>query len=71
MEEARDCAPQRSGFPIIVRPSFTLGGTGGGVAYNKEELKKLLRAKAGLDASLTTRFCSNSPFSAGRNTNWR
>jgi carbamoyl-phosphate synthase large subunit len=38
------------GFPIIVRPSFTLGGTGGGAAFNPEELEKL--AKAGLDASL-------------------
>ncbi len=38
------------GFPIIVRPSFTLGGTGGGVAYNKEELSSL--ARSGLDASL-------------------
>ncbi|WDP90627.1 MAG: carbamoyl-phosphate synthase large subunit [Desulfobacter sp.] len=43
---------KRIGFPIIVRPSFTLGGTGGGVAYNSEELAKL--AKAGLDASLIT-----------------
>ncbi len=42
----------RIGFPIIVRPSFTLGGTGGGVAYNSEELAKL--SKAGLDASLIT-----------------
>lgn len=38
------------GFPIIVRPAFTLGGTGGGVAYNREELLEL--ARAGLDASL-------------------
>ncbi|MBW1693542.1 MAG: carbamoyl-phosphate synthase large subunit, partial [Deltaproteobacteria bacterium] len=38
------------GFPIIVRPSFTLGGTGGGAAYNPEDLEKV--AKAGLDASL-------------------
>ncbi|QTA83444.1 Carbamoyl-phosphate synthase large chain [Desulfonema limicola] len=38
------------GFPIIVRPAFTLGGTGGGVAYNPEELE--LIAKSGLDASL-------------------
>ena len=29
------------GYPVIVRPSFTLGGTGGGVAYNLEELKRL------------------------------
>ena len=38
------------GFPIIIRPSFTLGGTGGGVAYNSEDLEII--AKAGLDASM-------------------
>ncbi|MBU2227130.1 MAG: carbamoyl-phosphate synthase large subunit [Proteobacteria bacterium] len=38
------------GFPIIVRPSFTLGGTGSGIAYNREELAEI--AKGGLDASL-------------------
>jgi len=38
------------GFPIIIRPSFTLGGTGSGVAYNREELAE--QAKAGLDASM-------------------
>ena len=38
------------GFPVIVRPSFTLGGTGGGVAYNREDLKDF--AAHGLDASL-------------------
>ena len=38
------------GFPIIVRASFTLGGTGSGVAYNREELVDI--AKAGLDASM-------------------
>lgn len=43
---------KRIGFPIIVRPGFTLGGTGGGVAYNSEELNRL--SKAGLDASLIT-----------------
>lgn len=37
------------GFPLIVRPSFTLGGTGGGVAYNREELIEL--SQGGLDAS--------------------
>lgn len=40
------------GFPIIVRPSFTLGGTGGGVAYNRQELKEL--CTSGLDLSMTT-----------------
>ncbi|NPU83155.1 MAG: carbamoyl-phosphate synthase large subunit [Syntrophaceae bacterium] len=38
------------GYPIIVRPSFTLGGTGSGVAYNREELAQM--SKAGLDASM-------------------
>ena len=38
------------GFPIIVRASFTLGGTGSGIAYNREELMDI--AKAGLDASM-------------------
>ena len=28
------------GFPVIVRPSFTLGGTGGGIAYNREEMRR-------------------------------
>ncbi len=37
------------GFPVIIRPSFTLGGTGGSVAYNKDEF--LPKVKAGLEAS--------------------
>src|SRR5215469_10455727 len=37
------------GFPVIVRPSFTLGGTGGGIAYNREELSEVLTR--GLDLS--------------------
>ena len=40
------------GFPVIVRPSFTLGGTGGGVAYNRQELEEL--CSSGLDLSMTT-----------------
>ncbi len=39
------------GFPAIIRPSFTLGGTGGGIAYNMEEYERL--AMAGIDASPT------------------
>ncbi|MFO7666587.1 MAG: carbamoyl-phosphate synthase large subunit [Desulfobacterales bacterium] len=49
MEEVREIV-KRIGFPIIVRPSFTLGGTGGGVAYNFEDLEII--AKSGLDSSL-------------------
>ncbi|MFA7534504.1 MAG: carbamoyl-phosphate synthase large subunit [Desulfuromonadales bacterium] len=39
------------GFPAIIRPSFTLGGTGGGIAYNLEEYQEM--AVAGIDASPT------------------
>src|SRR5213079_2230335 len=39
----------RIGFPVILRPSFTLGGTGGGIAYNREELSEIL--ERGLDLS--------------------
>ncbi|MDR0578422.1 MAG: carbamoyl-phosphate synthase large subunit [Candidatus Accumulibacter sp.] len=39
------------GFPVIIRPSFTLGGTGGGVAYNAEEFQEI--CKRGLEASPT------------------
>jgi carbamoyl-phosphate synthase large subunit len=37
------------GLPAIIRPAFTLGGTGGGVAYNREEFEQILRS--GIDAS--------------------
>lgn len=47
--DAEDFA-HRIGYPVIVRPSFTLGGTGGGVAYNREEL--LDQTQRGVDASL-------------------
>jgi len=40
---------QEIGFPVIIRPSFTLGGTGGSVAYNVEEFRDL--AKIGLESS--------------------
>lgn len=39
-------------FPIIIRPSFTLGGAGGGIAYNREEFEQMVQA--GLDISPTT-----------------
>ncbi|MEC9150552.1 MAG: carbamoyl-phosphate synthase large subunit [Pseudomonadota bacterium] len=43
---------ERTGLPSIIRPSFTLGGTGGGIAYNKAEFERIVRD--GLDASPTT-----------------
>lgn len=48
MKEAWEVV-ERVGFPVIIRPSFTLGGTGGSVAYNREEFEEF--AKAGLEAS--------------------
>ena len=50
MDEAFEVLEQ-VGFPAILRPSFTMGGTGGGVAYNRQEYEELIRA--GLEASPT------------------
>lgn len=50
-EEAMEII-EHVGYPAIIRPSFTLGGTGGGIAYNREEYEAM--ALAGLDASPTT-----------------
>ena len=41
LEEAREIAAE-IGYPVIVRPSFTLGGEGGGVAYNRDELEEVV-----------------------------
>src|SRR5205085_4750758 len=43
---------EKTGFPSIIRPSFTLGGTGGGIAYNYDEFEDIVRR--GLDNSPTT-----------------
>ena len=51
IEEARDLC-QKIGFPLIIRPAFTLGGIGGSVVYNKEEFDNA--AKWGLSASPVT-----------------
>ncbi len=51
LEQAREVL-ERTGLPSIIRPSFTLGGTGGGIAYNKAEFDKIV--SEGLDASPTT-----------------
>ena len=44
-----DKALKEIGLPLIIRPSFTLGGTGGGIAYNKDEFDSIITS--GLDAS--------------------
>jgi carbamoyl-phosphate synthase large subunit len=49
MEEARAAAEMLAMYPLIIRPSFTLGGAGGGIAYNKEEFERIVAN--GLDLS--------------------
>ena len=49
MDEAQLIANDIGTYPLIIRPAFTLGGTGGGIAYNQEEFETI--AKSGLDAS--------------------
>jgi carbamoyl-phosphate synthase large subunit len=51
MEEAFD-VQTRIGFPAIIRPSFTMGGSGGGIAYNREEFEEI--CTRGLDLSPTS-----------------
>ncbi len=51
IEEAR-AALEHIGLPAVIRPSFTMGGTGGGIAYNREEFEAIVIS--GLDASPTT-----------------
>lgn len=48
LEEARE-AMKHVGLPAIIRPSFTMGGAGGGIAYNREEFEQIITS--GLDAS--------------------
>lgn len=48
LEEAKQIV-QEIGYPLIIRPAYTLGGTGGGVAYNQEEFEEI--CAAGLEAS--------------------
>jgi carbamoyl-phosphate synthase large subunit len=49
IEEARAVTEKIGRFPVIIRPAFTLGGTGGGIAYNRDELEEL--AKRGMELS--------------------
>lgn len=49
MAEARSIAEEIGTYPLIIRPAFTLGGTGGGIAYNQEEFEAI--ANSGIEAS--------------------
>ena len=52
IDEVFEIAKKIGTYPLIVRPAFTLGGAGGGIAYNREELETI--ARHGLDMSPTT-----------------
>ena len=52
MEQADEIAAQIGSYPLIIRPAFTLGGSGGGIAYNVEEFHEIV--ESGLQASVTT-----------------
>ncbi|MEI6368172.1 MAG: carbamoyl-phosphate synthase large subunit [Aphanizomenon sp.] len=49
LEESKAIALQIGTYPLIIRPAFTMGGTGGGIAYNQEEFEEM--AQVGIDAS--------------------
>lgn len=49
LEDAKAIAQQIGSYPLIIRPAFTMGGTGGGISYNQEEYEEM--AQGGIDAS--------------------
>ncbi|BBD59232.1 carbamoyl phosphate synthase large subunit [Nostoc sp. HK-01] len=49
LEESKAIARKIGSYPLIIRPAFTMGGTGGGIAYNQEEFEEM--AQVGIDAS--------------------
>jgi carbamoyl-phosphate synthase large subunit len=49
MDEAKTISQAIGSYPLIIRPAFTLGGAGGGIAYNQQEFEEI--AQSGLDAS--------------------
>ncbi|TVP66236.1 MAG: carbamoyl-phosphate synthase large subunit [Nodularia sp. (in: Bacteria)] len=49
LAESKEIAQKIGTYPLIIRPAFTMGGTGGGIAYNKEEFEEM--AQVGIDAS--------------------
>ena len=55
VEEALEIAAQIGRYPLIIRPAFTCGGAGGGIAYNVDEFKTMVQE--GIDASMTNQVC--------------
>jgi hypothetical protein len=56
VEEALAIAAEIGRYPLIIRPAFTCGGTGGGIAYNVDEFKQIVQE--GIDASMTSQVCT-------------
>ena len=69
MEEARRVRDEIGAYPLVIRPGFTLGGTGGGIAYDDEEFEEIVTR--GLFYSPTTEVLIEESVSAGRNSSWR
>ena len=65
MDEARAVAEEIGRFPLIIRPAFTLGSTGGGIGYNREEFE---RSPSGIELSPVNEILIEESSSAGRNT---
>ena len=59
-QECFEIADMIGTYPLIIRPAFTLGGSGGGIAYNKEEFEMI--CKTGLAASATTQVKTTEGF---------
>jgi carbamoyl-phosphate synthase large subunit len=68
MQEAKK-AVEVLGMPIVIRPSFTLGGTGGGIAFNMKEFEELVAR--GLEYSMIHEVLLEDPFSDGKNSSSR
>jgi len=64
-----DEALKMVGLPAIIRPSFTMGGTGGGIAYNAEEYERIV--VGGLRASPVGSVLVEESVPAGKSTRWR
>jgi carbamoyl-phosphate synthase large subunit len=63
LDECFEIAEKIGEYPLIIRPAFTLGGTGGGIAYNKEEFEMI--CKAGLTASIYSQVSKSPEFLVG------
>ena len=64
MQECYEIAKQIGSFPLIIRPAFTLGGSGGGVAYNEDDFETI--CKSGLAASATSQVREGVRGGAGK-----